>query len=114
MTSPVLWLAPAASFWFSSMLSAAFDTIEGFILSKTMNDHLGIPGSALTWFCSCMSDNTQRVQIGSDTSDERPLRYGVPQGPGLGPLLFTVYTAPMQDVLKRQAVEYHKFAEKIR
>ena len=28
-----------------------------------------------------------------------------------GPLLFTAYTATMQDILKRNAVKYHKFAD---
>ena len=84
-------------------LSAAFHTIDASILFNTMNDHLGISGSALTWFNSYMSDRTQRVHIDSD---------GVPQGSVLGPLLFTVYTTPMhQCILKRHAVEYHKFAD---
>ena len=55
--------------------------------------------------------HTQRVQIGTDTSDERLLRYGVPQGSVLGPLLFTVCMVPMQNILKKYAVEYHKFAD---
>ena len=64
--------------------SAAFDTFDAPVLLKTMNDHLGISGSALTCFGSYISD---RTQIGSDTSDERHLRYVVPQGSVLGPLL---------------------------
>ena len=53
-------------------LSAAFDTIDASILLKTMNDHRGISGSALTSFSSYMSNHTQRMEIGSDTSDECP------------------------------------------
>ena len=92
-------------------VSAAFDTIDAPVLLKTMNDCLEIFGSALTWFSSYMSDRTQCTQIGTDTSDERPLRYGVLQGSVLRPLLFTVYMEPMQDMLKRHAVEYHKFSD---
>ena len=94
-------------------LSAAFDTTDASILLKTMNDHLGISSSVLTWFSSYISDRTQHVQNGSDISDECPLRYGVPQGSVLGPLLFTVYTEPIQDILKRHAVEHHKLADDI-
>ena len=60
-----------------------------------------------------MSDRTQRVQIGTDTSDECPSGYDVPQGSVLGPMLFTVYTASMQDMLKRHAEEYHEFANNL-
>ena len=42
-----------------------------------MNGHLRISGSS-------KSDRTQRVQTGTDTPDERPLRFGVPQGSVLG------------------------------
>ena len=67
-------------------LSAAFDTIDASIPLKTINDHFGIFGSALTEFSSYVSDRTQRVQIWTDTSNERPLRNGVPQGSVLGPM----------------------------
>ena len=70
--------------------SAAFDMINASILLKTVNDHLGISGSVLTWFSSYLSDRIQRVQIGTTTSKECPRRYDVPQGLVLGPLMFTV------------------------
>ena len=44
------------------------------ILLKTIDDHLRISGSASTWFSSYMSDRIERMQIGSNTSNERPLR----------------------------------------
>ena len=70
--------------------SASFDMINASILLKTVNDHLGISGAALTWFSSYLSDRIQRVQIGTATSKECPRRYDVPQGSVLGPLMFTV------------------------
>ena len=77
-------------------------------LFETMHSHLGISGAALGWFSSYISDRTQRVR---KASEERPVRYGVPQGSVLGPLLLTVYTAPLQGLLTMHFVDYHKFAD---
>ena len=92
-------------------LSSAFDIVDAAILLETMYSHLGISGAALTRFSSHISDRTQPVRIGTDASEERPVKYGVPQGSVLGLLLFTVYTAPLQGTVTRPSVDYHKFAE---
>ena len=75
-------------------LYSAFDTVDAAILVETMHSHLGISGAALAWFRSYISGRTQRVRIGTGAS-EGLVKYSVPQGSLLGPLLFTVYTAPL-------------------
>ena len=46
-----------------------------------------------------MSDRMQSVCVKNAQSDNVPLVYGVPQGSVAGPLLFTLYSAPLQDII---------------
>ena len=44
-----------------------------------------------------ISDRKQFVQINNEKSDEVPVIFGVPQGSVLGPILFNLYTADLQE-----------------
>ena len=73
-------------------LSAAFDTIDHQKLMDLLYHSFGISGDTLRWFKSYLQERIQMVQIGSSTSEPVTLKYGVPQGSVLGPILFTMYT----------------------
>ena len=92
-------------------LSAAFDKLEVTELLDTLQHYFSVCGTALKWFESYMSDRYFRVQASGEMSKWVSLRYGVPQGSVLGPLLFSIYTTPMKDILQRHGVQYHKFAD---
>ncbi len=92
-------------------LSAAFDTIDHEILLQRLKTHYGIDGNVLKWFESYLSDRTQSVIIEEEISEAKKLKYGVPQGSVLGPLLFTAYMAPMSDVISKYGLGYHCYAD---
>lgn len=95
-------------------MSAAFDTVDIPILLDTLTEHVGVRGAALSWFRTYLSGRTQCVKIGSSTSSETSLQFGVPQGSVLGPVLFSVYTQPLREIFSRYPrVHYHKYADDI-
>ena len=72
-------------------LSAAFDTVDQEKLLNILHDEIGIEGIALKWFKSFLHGRSHSVKIGNSYSDERELKYGVPQGSMSGPDLFNIY-----------------------
>ena len=94
-------------------LSAAFDAIDHQKLLELLNYSFGIRGDALRWFKSYLQDRTQTVQIGSSTSEPVTLKYGVPQGsiPVLGPILYTMYTTPLGNIIRNYNLDFHLYAD---
>ena len=71
-------------------LSKAFDTIDhGTLLTKL--DRYGIRGNANNLIRSYLSNRTQYTEILGEKSESLTIKYGVPQGSVLGPLLFLLY-----------------------
>ena len=92
-------------------LSAAFDTIDHDKLFKLLNTSFGIQGAALEWIKSYLSDRKQCVLIDGVTSDEFNLKWGVPQGSVLGPILFTIYTTPLASIIRKHGIEFYLYAD---
>ena len=92
-------------------LSAAFDTVSHTILLNRLQKRVGITGGALRWFQSYLENMKQFVRINNKNSKPVDLKYGVPQGSVLGPVLFSLYTLPLADLLKEHGVEYHLYAD---
>ena len=92
-------------------LSVAFDTNDHSILLTRLQSQFSIGGVALDWLASYLSDHVQRVNIEGVLSTERELLLGVPQGSVLGPLLFSLYTAPISEIVDRHGVRIHLYAD---
>ena len=81
-------------------LSAAFNTIDHKLLLQRLQHQYGICGTVLNWFRSYLSNRAQSVRIQDIDSSAKTLLYGVPQGSVLGPLLFWLFFAPLEDVIR--------------
>ena len=92
-------------------MSAAFDTVDHELLLERMAKRYGVKGNALKWFRSYLQDRKQFVMIDGTKSTMKELRYGVPQGSVLGPILYLLYTSPIGDIIKRHGLNYHLYAE---
>ena len=91
-------------------LSAAFDTVNHQLLIKTLQQ-LGIRGTMLHWFSTYLVGRLQRIKVNGVTSQPKLLECGVPQGSVLGPILFTIYTASLGQLLRQLDVQYHFYAD---
>uniref|UniRef100_A0A3B3HCK7 Reverse transcriptase domain-containing protein n=1 Tax=Oryzias latipes TaxID=8090 RepID=A0A3B3HCK7_ORYLA len=95
-------------------LTAAFDTVDHYILLDRLKNWVGISGSALNWFSSYLTGRSFSVVFSKFKSSSAPLTSGVPQCSVLGPLLFILYLLPLQHILSSfNDISYHFYADDI-
>jgi len=71
-------------------LSAAFDCVGHSILLQQLQRNFGLTGVVLRWLTSFLCGRAQQMIYNGRLSEIQRVRYGVPQGSVLGPLLFTI------------------------
>ena len=92
-------------------LSSAFDTIDHEALLTRLHTRYGISGTAIAWFRSYLVDRYQQVVIHGHSSRPVSLQFGVPQGSVLGPLLFALFFAPIEDIILAHGLKVMVYAD---
>ena len=93
-------------------LQKAFDTVEHDILLAKL-EHYGIRGMENNWFKSYLFEGKQFVPINGHISNQTSVKYGLPQGSVLGPLLFLLYINDVNLAIKFCKVHHFADANKI-
>ena len=87
-------------------LQKAFDTVEHSILLSKLPFY-GIKGTELLWIKSHLSNRYQFVQCGTAKSEYRLVKYRVPQGSILGPLLFLIHINDLTKSVKNCNIQIY-------
>ena len=79
--------------------------------SGRLSYSFGISGTVFKWVISYLTNRTQSVSVGDLNSSSLPLKYGDPRGSVLGLILFTLYSQPVSDKIRKHHISYQKFAD---
>ena len=91
--------------------SAAFDIVHHPKLIKMPKDEIGIRVTAFKWFDSFICGRCQKVKIQDHESEEIIIKFGVPQGSVLGPVLFNIYIRSIYQTIEDTKFIVHGFAD---
>ena len=71
----------------------------------------GLSGCLLDWFRSYLYNRSFFVVVEGKQSQPQLLEFGVPQGSVLRPVLYTMYTSPLGNLIKHHSMAYHMYAD---
>ena len=92
-------------------LSSAFDIIDLSLLFDRLYHRYGFGGTVLDWFRSYLTGRSQSGTVKNGVSSSKLLAFGVPQGPVLGPMLFSLYFYPLKEVINSHNLDCMLYAD---
>ena len=91
-------------------VSAALHTLDDTTLINCLKHTFGITGVTLRWINSYVSERSQFVVVEQSKSNVTRREFEVPKVV-LGPILFTLYVAPVANIISFFGVSHHQYAD---
>ncbi len=92
-------------------LSAVFDTVDHNILLQRLENWVGRSGMVHKWFRSYLEGRGYYANIGEHKSKWTSMTCGVPQGSILLPLFFSLYMLPLSQIMRKNQIAFHSYAD---
>jgi len=90
--------------------SAAFDCINHPTMIRLFQHTFGVSCHALDWLTSYLQSRRSFDRLHGSSSAMSAVDNSVPRGSSLGPLLFSLYIAPLSALFWPLGVTYHQYA----
>ncbi|KAI2647309.1 Transposon Ty3-G Gag-Pol polyprotein [Labeo rohita] len=78
---------------------------------ERLENWVGVSGMALNWFRSYSEGRGYYVSIGEQSSKWTSMTCGVPQASILAPVLFSLYMLPLSQIMRKNQIAYHSYAD---
>jgi len=92
-------------------LTAAFDTVDHDLLMLRLERQFGLRSVVLQWFRSYLTGRTFQVIYADRKSSMVIICCSVPQGSVLGPRMFILYMADLEDTVAAQDARLHAYTD---
>jgi len=94
-------------------VSSAFDMVDHEILLQRLQLSCGLSGIPLLWFKSYLTDRSQMVVLGDSRTQWAGVKFGVPQGSVLGPILYILFTGDIPLFFAKHKANGHLYADDV-